>query len=44
MKTLKRILKIAICAISVYALHIALETVILTNIVAYLGYKIPIFI
>ena len=44
METLKRILKWTFFIAGVYMLHIMIEVLIVNNVVAYLGYHIPVFV
>jgi hypothetical protein len=44
MKTVKRILQVVVGVIMVYALHLMIEAVVVTNVVAYFGYSMPIFV
>lgn len=42
--TLKKIFKYTFLVIGVYALHILIEALVVTNALAYLGYHLPVFI
>lgn len=44
MKTLKKILKWTFFVAAVYMLHIMVEVFVVSNVVAYMGYHIPVFV
>lgn len=39
-----KVLKYSVLVVGVYALHIMIEALVVTNVLAYLGYHLPVFV